>query len=97
MARRPTRYCGCGAALTVQGLVQDGLAGLDATYSAMPATHALHWFGFYDPHSPLVRRRHRISTHAQDFFEWCAGTAQGLCDQIAWTKVYLVEEVSDIH
>jgi hypothetical protein len=35
--------------------VLDGYAGLDAAFSPMPKTFALHWFDFYDPDSGLVR------------------------------------------
>ena len=69
----------------------------------MAKTFALHWLGFFDPHSPVVNIFARVELPgfvrrlemlmAQDYFEWCAGTSVAVCDQIGWRKVFLEERV----
>lgn len=62
------------------GNVQDGYAGRDLAYTSSNTVFSLHWFGFYDPHSPIA------------FYEWCASTTLSNCSLIGWTQVYLATQ-----
>jgi hypothetical protein len=64
----------------VAGLVFDGLQSDDADYQADMHTIGCSWEGFHDPHSHVA------------FYEWCAGTAAGLCDFVEMQSVGLLTD-----